>query len=278
MRLKTIVAGAAGLGLLLAGCSTQEDSTDNSGSQSSQTNSSSAPSSQASTLGLIDPGTLTACGDPPFIPFEMEDSSSPIGYTGFDVELISQIAERLDLEFVYKDVNFDTLQAGTLFASGQCDVGASGITITEKRKASLTFSDPYYDSLQSLLVPASSPVKTLDDLSGLKVGVQSGTTGQIYAQENLPADAQIVEFPSDGEEWLAIQAGNVDALLQDFPVNHQHETDDPDYKVVAQFETDEQLAFAVGKDQTALADAINQQLAAMKSDGSYDELFDKYFG
>ena len=261
MNSKLIVAGVAVLALALSSCSGKSE-----------------PNNTANTnpLGLSTAGTLVGCGDAPFPPFEMEDSSSPTGYTGFDVDLLSAITDKLGLKYSYKDIDFASLPSALV--SGQCDVAASSVTITEKRKESLGFSDPYYDSLQSLLVPASSSIASLADLSGKKVGVQSGTTGEIYAKANVPADATIVSFPSDGEEWLAMQAGSVDALLQDFPVNHEHEKADAGYKVVAKFNTDEQLGFAVAKANTALVDALNTQLAALKADGSYDKLYNTYFG
>ncbi len=93
---------------------------------------------------------------------------------------------------------------------------ASALTITDARKKKLGFSTGYYDSQQSLLVTADSGITGLDDLAGKKVGVQKGSTGEIYAQENA-TDADIVSFPSDAQMYAAIKAGQVDALLQDLP-------------------------------------------------------------
>ncbi|WP_152176371.1 transporter substrate-binding domain-containing protein, partial [Mycobacterium tuberculosis] len=98
-------------------------------------------------------------------------------YTGFDIDLLGAIAEQLDLELSVQDVGFDALQSGTTLAAGQCDIGASAMTITDERKANIDFSDPYYDSLQSLLVRTDSGIKSIDDLDGKNVGVQQGTTG-----------------------------------------------------------------------------------------------------
>ncbi|MEN0071500.1 MAG: transporter substrate-binding domain-containing protein, partial [Propionicimonas sp.] len=106
----------------------------------------SGSSAPAADFGLVEAGALTACADIPYPPFEFEDPSSPTGYSGFDIDVMSAIAEKLGLQYKVIDVEFNALQSGTVLAAGQCDIGASAITITEERKANIDFSDPYYDS------------------------------------------------------------------------------------------------------------------------------------
>jgi polar amino acid transport system substrate-binding protein len=233
----------------------------------------------STTAYTITEGKLTACSDVPYPPFEDFDETSALGFTGFDIEIGLEIAKRLDLELVVKDVDFDALQSGTVLVAGQCDLGTSALTITEERKANLDFSDPYYDSLQSLLVPKDSSIKTLDDLADKTIGLQAGTTGLIFAQENAPESASLKEYPSDGELWPALQAKQIDAILQDLPVNYLHSQDDDEYVVVERYETDEQYGFAFAKgEKTELLDDVNAQLKAMRDDGTYDALYAKYFG
>lgn len=232
-----------------------------------------------SEFDLVEDGTLTVCSDIPYPPFEVQDSSSPSGYSGFDMDIMQSIADGLELEMAVQDVGFEGLQSGAVLAAGQCDLGASAMTITEERKENLDFSEPYYDSLQSLLVPVDSGIQTIDDLSGKTVGVQQGTTGEMYARENLPDDANSPQgFPSDGELWPALQAGNIDAILQDLPVNNEHAMADDGYEVVETYETDEQYGFAFAKgEKTALQEAVNEQLQTMRDDGTYDEIYGQYF-
>jgi polar amino acid transport system substrate-binding protein len=228
-------------------------------------------------LGLVKQGTLTVCSDVPYPPFEVEDTSKPSGYGGFDIDLLQQIADKLGVGLSVQDVSFDALQSGTTLAAGQCDVGASAITITPARKANLDFTDPYYDSLQSLLVKKDSGISSIKDLAGKKVGVQQGTTGKSYAEQNAP-DANIVDYPSDGELWPALQAGQIDAILQDYPVNLEHEKADASYVVVEQYKTDEQYGFALAKDKNpALLEAIDKELKTLRDDGSYQKIYDSYF-
>ena len=262
------IAAAVGAALLLASCG--------SGGEDGEPG---EPGGTAAgdEFALVEPGTLTACSDVPYPPFEVEDPSKPSGYGGFDIDLLQAVADGLELDLAVQDVSFDALQSGTVLASGQCDVAASAMTITPERQENLDFTDPYYDSLQSLLVPKDSGIASIEDLDGKRVGVQAGTTGKTYTEENAPEGTNISEFPSDGELWPALQAGQIDAILQDLPVNVTHEKADPNYVVVEQYETDEQYGFAMAKgEKPELLAAINTQLAALREDGTYQEIYDSY--
>ena len=226
-------------------------------------------------LDLISSGTLTVCSDVPYPPFEDFDTSAPSGFTGFDIDVIGDIAKGLDLKLAVKDSSFDALQSGQSLNAKQCDVVASAMTITDDRKKALDFSDGYYDSEQSLLVPEGSDITAIGDLAGKKVGVQQGTTGKSYTEENAP-DADIVTFPSDAEMFQAIKAGQVDALLQDLPVNLDHQKAGG-FTVVETYKTDEQYGFAIRKGNTALVDAVDEQLKALRDDGTYQTVYDSYF-
>ena len=224
---------------------------------------------------LIKDGTLTVCSDVPYPPFEDFDKSAPSGFTGFDIDVVQAIADGLDLKLAVKDESFDGLQSGLTLNSGACDLVASAMTITADREKNLDFSDGYYDSEQSLLVPADSDIASIGDLSGKKVGVQQGTTGKQYAEDNATG-ADIVSFPSDAEMYSAIKAGQVDALLQDLPVNLDH-TKDGKFQVVEKYSTDEKYGFAIKQGNDALVKEINDELAKLHDDGTYDDIYNKYF-
>lgn len=261
------LAFAATAALTLAGCA----------SSGNDAGGDDAPASTGDDYGLVEAGTLTICSDIPYAPFEFEGGDNGTGYTGFDIDLLDAISKKLDLKLAVQDVGFDALQSGTTLASGTCDLGASAMTITEERKENLDFSDPYYDSLQSLLVPADSDIKSIDDLDGKIVGVQQGTTGEAYATENAPG-AELLQLPSDGELWPAIQAGTIDAILQDQPVNIEHEKADPNYTIVEEYDTGESYGFAFAKgEKTALLDAVNGALQELRDSGDYDTIYDSYF-
>jgi polar amino acid transport system substrate-binding protein len=259
---------AAGAGLVLAASLTScgSDSGSDSGSGSGS-------GTGGSGLQTLTEGTLKVCSDIPYKPFDILEGDV---FTGFDGDLVTAIAEGLGLKLEAQDAGFDSLQSGLALNGGQCDMVASAMTITEERKKNLEFSDGYYDSEQSLLVPTGSDIASIDDLAGKKVGVQQGTTGKTYTEENAPEDADIISFPSDAEEFNAIKAGQVDALLQDLPVNLAH-TEDGDFEIVEKYDTGEQYGFAFKKGNTALADAVNTELQKLRDDGTYDKIYDEYF-
>ncbi len=232
-------------------------------------------SGSASGLTTVSSGTLTVCSDVPYPPFEDFDETAESGFKGFDIDVVQKIADGLDLKLAVKDSSFDALQSGQALNAGQCDVAASAMTITDERKASLDFSEGYYDSEQSLLVPEGSDIASIDDLDGMKVGVQQGTTGKSYTEENATG-ADVISFPSDAEMFQAIKAGQVDALLQDLPVNLDHQKAGG-FEVVETYKTDEQYGLAMKKGNTALVDAVDEQLSTMRDDGSYDDIYNTYF-
>ncbi|PUA79105.1 ABC transporter substrate-binding protein [Nocardioides currus] len=261
-RALTLPALGLSLAIALSACGGDSDDT-------------AADSGSDSGLSTVSSGKLTVCSDVPYPPFEDFDESSESGFKGFDIDIVQGVADGLDLDLEVKDSSFDALQSGQALNAGQCDLAASAMTITDERKAALDFSDGYYDSEQSLLVPEGSDIAGIDDLDGVKVGVQQGTTGKSYTEENAP-DAQIVTFPSDAEMFQAIKAGQVDALLQDLPVNIDHEKAGG-FTVVETYSTDESYGLAMKKGNTALVDAVNEQLTTMRDDGSYDKIYDTYF-
>lgn len=262
---RTVAVGAAlVLGLSLSACGSDDSDDTASGDNGS-----------ASTFETITDGTLTVCSDVPYPPFEDFDSSSELGFKGFDIEMVQAIAEGMDLDLVVKDSDFDALQSGQALNAGQCDLAASAMTITEERKQNLDFTEGYYDSQQSLLVPADSDIASITDLAGKKVGVQRGTTGKSYTEENAPEDTEIISFPSDAEMYAAIQAGQVDALLQDLPVNLEH-TRDGKFTIVEEYSTNELYGFALKKGSSLLG-PVNEQLAELKENGTYDDIYGKFF-
>src|SRR3990170_2856010 len=225
-------------------------------------------------LDLASEGTLTVCSDVPYPPFEVQQGGS---YSGFDIDLMREIARGLGLSMAVQDVGFDGLQGGASLAEGQCDIGASAMTITAEREKNIDFSAPYYNSQQSLLVPGGSPVGSIADLAGMKVGVQQGTTGKLYAEQNTPAGTELIAYPSDAELYAAIQAGNIEAILQDLPVNVQH-TRQGDFEIVQTFQTEEAYGFAVEEEgKEALLRQVNTQLRQLRQSGRYQQVFDKYF-
>lgn len=224
---------------------------------------------------LVAEGKLTVCSDIPYAPFEFEEGGS---YSGFDVELMGAIGDELDLEVEFIDSGFDSITSGTAMVGNECDIAASAITVTEERELNIDFSDGYFDADQSLMVKKDSGYASYDDLVGLRLGVQAGTTGEAYANDNNPGGVEIVSFGESADLFVAMEAGDIQGILQDLPVNAERMLGDDSLTVVATYPTGEVYGFAVKEEgKEALLEAVNDALATVKSDGSYDTLYDKYF-
>lgn len=259
-------AGLLALSLALAACNDGEPDDAGAGD---------APESDE--LELVSAGQLTVCSDVPYPPFEFEDEDAPSGYSGFDIDLVQEIADRLDLELEVLETGFDGLQSGATLAAGQCDLAASAMTISEERAENLNFSQPYYDAEQSLIVLADSDIAGLDDVAGQALGVQGQTTGADYAEENAPEGTEVVEFDQGPDIYTGMLAGQVVAGLRDLPLNLERAEEDERFEVVETFDTGEQYGFAAALDDDVLIDAVDEQLDAMRADGTYDEIYDEYF-
>lgn len=121
-------------------------------------------------------------------------------------------------------------------------------------------------------------VGSLEDLSGRTLGVQSATTGEDYANENAPEDAEIQAFENPGDLLTALQSGQIDAVLQDLPVNAEFARTNEGFEIVEEYDTGEQYGFAVAEEGSdALLEGINSALGELRDDGTYDQIFDKYF-
>jgi polar amino acid transport system substrate-binding protein len=230
---------------------------------------------------LVAPGKLTVCSDIPYAPFEFNDRDKAGGdqLTGFDVELVRAMAAQLALTADFKTTPFDAIIPA--LAAGNCDMVASATTITDERKQKVAFTQPYFDADQALLIRAADKerYKQLGDLKGKTIGVQSGTTGESYAKANTPAGATVKDFPGAEDLFNALASGDIDAVLQDFPVNKYRALKAPEqFAMTETFKTGEQYGFAAAKDHAKLAAALDAALASVRQSGEYDRIYKAWFG
>ncbi len=263
-RFTRTLAPLLALGLTVAAC----------GSDSSSNDSTDTTAASAS-VTLVQAGKLTVCSDAPYEPFEYQDDQG--NWTGFDMDIMSAIAKDLGAALNVVVTPFDGIWLAP--TAGSCDVVASSMTITEERKQNALFSDPYFNADQSLLVrnDDAATYTSLESLAGKTIAVQTGTTGESYAKDNA-TDAKIQSFDDAAAMFLALDSKQVDAILQDLPINASRAIKQGTSKVTATFSTNEQYGFSVAPTNTALADYINAALAKYKSDGTYDTIYAKYFG
>ena len=212
-----------------------------------------------------------------FPPFEYY-ADDAVTVTGFDVDLMTEICNRLGMELQIQDMNFDSIVTGV--QTGKLDVGVSGITITDERKESVNFSDSYFVAAQSILVPKDSPITSYQDLidGSYVAGVQLGTTGDIMASEKMAG--RVSQFEKYGDALAALMAGKVDCMVLDTGVANAYAAANDLVVLEENFgaaEDAEYYGIAVAKENTELLDQINATLAEMQEDGFIDELTAKYF-
>ncbi|MCV2396034.1 ABC transporter substrate-binding protein [Actinotalea sp. M2MS4P-6] len=219
---------------------------------------------------LLTPGTLTVCTNPPYEPFEYEENGAIVG---LDIAIVQEVADDLGVELKTIVTPFEGIQSGADLDAGNCDLVASGITITDVREEKMDFSDPYFDADQGLLVPAGSGLNSVESLDGKTVGVQAATTGEEWATEQ---GLKTVQFEDLGLQVEALRGGTVDAIINDIAVLGPFVDDS--LEVGATFPTGEQYGFGVKTGNTALLDAVNATLERIKSDGTYDDIYTTYIG
>lgn len=227
-----------------------------------------------SDLTVVSSGNLTVCTDAPYPPMEFEEDGE---FTGFDIELMRAIAGELGLGLAVVNSGFDPITSGLAMEAGDCDIAAASITIKADREENIDFSDPYFEADQSLLVTKASGITNLAGLSGLNLGVQSGTTGEIYANDNNPG-AEVLSFENPGDLFTALAAGTIDGVLQDIVVNEGQALSDGTVEVVETFPTGEEYGFATKEEGAEdILDAVNKALKNLRDDGTYDNIYDDWF-
>jgi polar amino acid transport system substrate-binding protein len=232
-----------------------------------------SPAPEFTTLeeGVLQVGS---CLDYP--PFESVEGGDEVG---FDVDLIEEMASRLGLEVEWVTADFDTIF--TAVAGGEFDAVAAASTITEEREQIVDFSEPYYNSRQALVVNTDETpdIAGVADIGeGDVIGVQRGTTGKDWAEDNLVAQgAEIRTFQGAPAAFQDLAAGGVTAVVNDEPSSAEIITDLPGLEVVEAIDTDEKYGFAFSPENPELTDALNQVLAEVIADGTYQEIFQRYF-
>jgi ABC-type amino acid transport substrate-binding protein len=217
-------------------------------------------------------GTLTVGSDIPYTPFELGRAPN---YKGFDVDVVNDIARQLGLKAKFVKTPFDTIFRN--LAQGKFDMVASATTITAERKKEVDFSDPYFPADQSLMVKKGSDIKTVDDLNGKVVGAQLGTTGADYAKKNTDAKS-VRTYDLVDDAFNALEAGQVQAVINDCPVSKYAERAHRELVVVRAIPTNELYGFAFPKSSDALRTAINKGLAEVKKNGTLASTSRKWLG
>ena len=220
-------------------------------------------------------GKLVIATSPDFPPFEEKQADGSV--TGIEIDILNLICEKLGVELVIEEMNFDSVIPG--IQAGKYDVGVSGISVTPDREKNVLFSKPYCMAAQSIVVVEGSAIASKADLTGKKISVQDGTTAAVFCAEQ---GYEIKSFKANTDAQNELVNGNVDAwVIDDLTAKDMVETynaGNPAKKLVILGDnmTEEPYAFAFNLGSKDLVEEVNKILDELIKDGTIEELFKKY--
>ena len=206
-----------------------------------------------------------------FPPYEYVDDNGNI--VGIDAEIAAALAEKLGMTLEIKDMEFDSLI--TACAGGSVDVVLAGMTVTDERKESVNFSDSYATGIQVIIVKEGSDIAAYEDLEGKMIGVQSGTTGDIYCTDEFGQDS-VKQFQNGALAIEALKNGQVDCVIIDNEPAKAFVAANEGLKILETEYAVEDYAIAIAKENTELLEKINKAMAELKADGTIDKIINKY--
>jgi ABC-type amino acid transport substrate-binding protein len=215
---------------------------------------------------------LTVGSDIPYPPFEdFGPGKKPIG---FDIELMEALAEDIGRTAEFQDTSFDTIFRD--LAQGRFEAVASATTITDEREETVDFTDPYYFSEQAILIEEGGEIDSVKALDGATIGVQQGTTGEEFVEEKVNA-GELRTYPQGPDAVNAVKSGVVDAVVMDIPVAENAVEKGGGVEISAAIPTEEEYGFVVDQGETELLEELNEALQALKDDGTFTTIYEKWF-
>ena len=210
-----------------------------------------------------------------FVPFEFQAEGKK-DFVGFDIDLAKALANQMGYKVEFQNISFDglipALEAGTI------DMIVSGMSITEERSKKVMFSKPYYKSGLTIVVnKENTDITGFIDLQGKSIAVQTGSTAAEEVKKIK--DTKVREYKSSAETYMELKAGNVDAVVNDLPVNEYYlaTSSDDNAKVVGDVVSVEEYGMAVSQKNAELADKVNKALKELKKNGEYEKIYMKWF-
>ena len=213
--------------------------------------------------------TLVMATNAEFPPYEYYEGEEVIG---IDVDIAKAVAEELGMELKIEDMAFDSVIPAV--SSGKADIALAGLTVTDERKENLNFTDTYAKATQVIIVKEDSAIAGPDDLEGKKIGVQLGTTGDLYASDIK--DAEVEQYNKGFEAVQATMQGKIDAVIIDSEPAKEFVVEAEGLKILDEAFTEEEYAIGIAKDNDELLEKVNKALKSLKESGKLDEIVAEY--
>lgn len=235
---------------------------------------------KATAPGNVPAKVLRIATNATYVPFEFKDKEATgkdSDYKGVEIDMVKEVAQRLGMETKMENIPFNGIIPAIL--SKQVDIAATGMTMTKERAQKVAFAAPFYESKLAFVTMKASPVKKTEDLQGKKVAVMVGTTGAKYGE----AHGMIIkQFDNSSEAILEMETGNADAAIVDKPVAEYYAALEGKGKgkvnvVTINDSKSELLGFVMNRENKELQQKVNQALADMKKDGTYNKIYKKWF-
>lgn len=230
-------------------------------------------SSSANTSSAADSSakeTLTMATNAEFPPYEYYEGDNVVG---IDAEIAQLIADKLGMELEIVDVAFESIVPGV--QAGKYDMGMAGMTVNEERLESVNFSSSYATGVQVVIVKEDGPIASLDDISGKMIGVQTNTTGDIYASGDY-GDEYVTRYDNGALAVEGLKSGKVDCVIIDNEPAKAYVAANEGLKILDTEYTVEDYAICFAKENTELQEKVNGALEVLIADGSVQKIIDKY--
>ena len=227
--------------------------------------------------GTVKEGKLIMATNAEFPPYEYHDGDNVVG---IDADIAQAVADKLGLELQIEDMAFDSII--TAIQGGKVDIGVAGMTVTEDRLKNVNFTDSYATGVQVIIVKNDSPITTVDDLfakgSNHKIGVQTGTTGDIYCTEDIEEEnlGTVERYNKGADAVQSLLTDKIDCVVIDNEPAKEFVKANEGLKILDTEYIKEDYAIAIAKDNDKLTDSINEALKELIADGTVQEILDRY--
>lgn len=257
--LSMVLAGS----MLLTGCG--------GGNTQSADDTASDTTEQSETAENTEGGVLRMGTNATFPPYEYVDENNEVA--GIDADIAAAIADKLGMELEITDMAFDSLIPA--LQSDTIDIVLAGMTVDPERAESVNFTDSYATGVQVIIVPEDSDIASPDDLEGKNIGVQTGTTGDLYCTEQYGQE-YVKQFDNGPLAVAALLNGQIDCVVIDNEPAKNYVAANQGLKILETAYANEEYAAAIAKDNTELYDQVNTAIQELKADGTIDSIIEEY--